>query len=625
MPITAADLIWAKSERMTDEDDGGGRLTAQAIAWGEENQVFDDLTDVERAAGKVSIRKVYAGVASADAAKYLDAGVVVLAPPADPAVSVVAFSTGDFYDERADLATRLESQVVRGGIANAWLWGDHIDGQRSVTLWQRLSYTMPAVGARIELVRREAGVTISNQVLWITRVTEQTIERTDVSGTYYVRQIVCEIAEALRAEYAGVEPLRTDPALTVDGTTVYETRYNPGAVEIVGAQPLQVAATLGDYTLDVGSLYQPLIPTAFAETALADVNPGGDSATLVAAHATTVTFSTALDVVKPGASLYLGTAAMPGTVSIVVSGSTLTDQGGTMLLSGSEIGTIDYGAGVIVWNDACLAYGTATKAVTFRPGVTPTRVADSASQPVTLENRGFVWVITLAPIPAPGTLRVAYRANNAWYVIADRGDGYLRGADSSYGSGSLSFSTGTATVTTGALPDPDSDIIYVWGTPIDYTIRSGQSVNPLRVEEQTDHPDVVPGSFSISWDTVSVSDDGAGGLSGTGGSGWVRYATGEWLLEPSTVPAIGTEFTVDYQNGAGVEEVFDSPARDGNGDIPLTLSAAPQAGSLELEWTVELLAADAEAAWGITEEFTAYRIADGNGFPNFGGTVGWFG
>lgn len=138
MPITANDLRWYKSERMTDEDDGGGRMTGHEIVWGEENQVFDDISDVERAAGKVSLRKVYAAVASEDDAKYLDAGIVVLRPPADPDTSVVAFSTGDYYDERSDLATRLESQVVRGAVFAAWLWGDHIIGQRAVTLWNRL-------------------------------------------------------------------------------------------------------------------------------------------------------------------------------------------------------------------------------------------------------------------------------------------------------------------------------------------------------------------------------------------------------------------------------------------------------------------------------------------------------
>ena len=93
----------------------------------------------------------------------------------------------------------------------------------------------------------------------------------------------------------------------------------------------------------------------------------------------------------------------------------------------ADIGTIDYSNGVCIWTSACPAYGAATKTVTYKPAAVPMRVADTASQAVLLENRGFVWVITLAPIPSPGSLRVAYRVNNAWYVLMDQGDGTLAG------------------------------------------------------------------------------------------------------------------------------------------------------------------------------------------------------
>ena len=117
MAITADTLRWYRSERMTDEDDGGGQMSGTEIVPGQENQVFDDLSDVDRAAGDVSIRKVYAAVASNDDDKYLDAGVLVLRPPADPTAAVTLFSTGDYYDERAALRERLESGITRGGLS----------------------------------------------------------------------------------------------------------------------------------------------------------------------------------------------------------------------------------------------------------------------------------------------------------------------------------------------------------------------------------------------------------------------------------------------------------------------------------------------------------------------------
>jgi hypothetical protein len=589
MAITADSLRWYQSERMTDEDDGGGRMTANEIVWGDENQVFDDISDVDRAAGDVSIRKVYASVNSNDADKYLDAGVVVLRPPADPDVSVVAFSTGDYYDERADLADRLESQVVRGAVWQAWLWGDHVIGQKAVTFWQRMSYELPAIGQRLELVKRESSVTTATQMLWITRVTEQTVERVDGVGPYQVRMVTCEIAEALRDDFKGVEPQRTDPTTQgTNGTLVYETRYNPGAINVVGAVPLSAQAELGDYTVKVDSLYQPLIPTAFAESALADINPGGDSASLFAGRSSgTIAWTTTLDCMKPGAQMFLGGPVFPGTLTITYSGTNTTDDGGKLMRSGVEIGTINYSSGICTWNSACPNTSTSTKTVAYRPAGVPTRVAETAFLEVTVENRGFVWVLTLAPIPAPESLRVAYRVNNEWYLLLERGDGTLSGADSSYGSGTLSYETGTVTVTTGALPDPDSLILFSWGTPSNYFAHGGEVVDPVKLSGTLANPGVAPGTVSVTWSGGSLTDSGMNGvLSGTGGSGTIKYRTGEWEITPTTVPAQGAVFSWEYDYGDPVEEVFAHPSRDGEGKLLITLDQVPRAGSVEVEWNV---------------------------------------
>jgi hypothetical protein len=600
MAIQAADLRWYCSERMHDESDGGGQMSGAEILFGSENRIFDDLSDVDRAAGDVSIRKVYAAVADDSDDKYLDAGVVVLRAPTDPDVSVLAFSTGDYYDERSALRERLESGISRGAVYQGYLWGTHIAGQRAITLWQRLSANLPAVSSRLELVALSGTTVLHSQVLWVTRVVSEPVERIDAQGTYQVRSVVCELAEPLRDSYSGVEPARTDPSSPQ--AKVYETRYSPEAVPLVGIRPLVEAAALGDYSVKVDSLYAPLIPTALSETALADTTPGASTATLVQARASgTVNWSTTTQCVKPGVSLYLGGPLTPGTLSIGVSGSTITDSGGRAMLSGEQIGSVDYSNGVVLWADSCPNYGANSKSVTYTPAALPLRVGDTAAQAVTAENRGYVWVLTLSPIPAPGSLRVAYRANDAWYVLTDRGDGALAGSDSSYGSGSINFSTGTVTITTGAIPDADSEILYAWGVPIGYTKRGGSAVASPKVRGQTANPGVAPGSMTISWGSYSLTDNGLGALAGTGGSGAVRYSTGEWEITPTTLPAVGTELAVTYGWGDPTVETFASPARDGNGDVPLTLAAAPQAGSLELEWDLEV--SDLPTQWDTVETY----------------------
>lgn len=580
MTIAVSDLKLFQSERMTDNADGGGQMSGTEIVSGQENQIFDDVSDVDRAAGDVSIRKVYAAVTSATADKYLDAGICVFANPADPAVSVAAFSTGSFFDERDALKNRLEQTISRGGRWHGWLWGTHLVGQRAVVLWQRPEADLPATGARLELVAKAGTVEQYNQFLWVTRVREEIRTISDEKGAFAVREVTCEIAEPLAANYAGPDPSRVDPTTASLSALFYETRYNAEAVPLFGARPLVAAAESGDFSVQVDDLYLPIVPTSLNETALPDVNPVGDSPALVAANASTVNFVTTTQSIRPNASLYCGTGILPGTLSIAVSGSTIADDNGKARLATTHVGDVDYGNGIITWNDACPNYAAASKTVTFQPAARPLGVAESAAQIVTAENQGFVWVFTLSPIPLPGTLRVSYRVANKWYVITDQGGGQLNGVDSSYGSGQLNFSTGTVTWTAGGLPDVDSEIIYLWGTPASYTARGGSAVDAPVIRGQTAEPNVMPGSVSVAW-TVGATeytlDDTTGyligQLSGAGGVGGINYATGEWWARPTLLPPTGTEFTIDYAYGEPLSQTFVEPEEDVNGNLTLQLTA----------------------------------------------------
>ncbi len=554
MAITVADLKFFKSERMTDYDDGGGRMTGNAIISGVENEIFDDVSDVDRAAGDVSIRKVYAAVTSANTDKYLDAGVVIFKEPDDAAASVLALSTGSFYDEREDIKNRIENTITRGARWNGWLWGQHLIGQRAVVLWQRPTDEVPATGERLELVQMASGVQHHNQFLWITRVTETVRTRNDDNGAYSIREVVCEIAEPLEADYLGVEPSRYDPQVGANSALVYGTRYNANAVALFGIKPLVTQADVGDFSCTIPTLYEYIIPTSLLEVGLTDVNPGGDTPALIPGGSTPVTFTTTADVVKPNVGMYLGTGARPGTINVQYGASLITDDNGTMKLASVDIGSVDYGNGILSWNSECPSWGNGNKTVTFAPASRPTRVADTAAIVVTASNRGYVWTITLSPIPARQTLRISYRVNGKWYVLNDLGNGLLQGVDSSYGSAILSFDTGTVLLTTGEIPDVDSEIIFTWGTTVNYTARGGSSTDAPFVVGQTANIGLRPAHTSVSWllggSTRTLTDGaGDGTLTGSDGVGFVDYWTGAWWVRPNVLPAVGTEFTISYQYG----------------------------------------------------------------------------
>ena len=131
--------------------------------------------------------------------------------PADPDVSVVAFSTGDYYDERKDLATRMESsRSCAAGSDTAGCGATTSSARRAVTLWQRLSLRdLPAVGQRLELVTRAVrGDHGHSRCCGSPGSSSRPSSGWMPSGIYQVRQVVCEIAEPL---LAGLHGVRADP------------------------------------------------------------------------------------------------------------------------------------------------------------------------------------------------------------------------------------------------------------------------------------------------------------------------------------------------------------------------------------------------------------------------------
>ena len=57
MPIETNNLVLYKSERLTDTPDGGGKYSGQVVVDGESNNLFPDVSELDRTMGRVSLRK----------------------------------------------------------------------------------------------------------------------------------------------------------------------------------------------------------------------------------------------------------------------------------------------------------------------------------------------------------------------------------------------------------------------------------------------------------------------------------------------------------------------------------------------------------------------------------------
>jgi len=208
---------------------------------------------------------------------------------------------------------------------------------------------------------------------------------------------------------------------------------------------------------------------------------------------------------------------------------------------------------------------------------------------IALANRALNYVFACRPLPAAGTVQVSYRALDRWYNLTDQGDGTLTGN----GAGTVDYQTGTILVTLQALPDVDTLIVIQWGTPLSYRVRAGQTVGPVQIKHTCAEGHCERNTVTASWyaggGQVSVSDDGDGNLSGTGGTGTVRYATGELTIAPSVMPDPSSELRVSYDYGSPITESWSGVVPEPNGTIALQITQTPiHAGSFQLKFTANL-------------------------------------
>jgi len=114
MPILSGDIKLVASQVMDDVPEGGGAPTSTVIVDGTSNSIFPDISELDRAGGRINLRKVHVHVQTPDRDTYLGGNVVVAEPPQDPNVSITLFSTRDTFDRRNAAKSRIEAYLNKG-------------------------------------------------------------------------------------------------------------------------------------------------------------------------------------------------------------------------------------------------------------------------------------------------------------------------------------------------------------------------------------------------------------------------------------------------------------------------------------------------------------------------------
>ena len=547
MTILAGDIKLVASQVMDDSETGGGAPTSTVIQDGTSNSIFNDISELDQASGRVNLRKTFAHVQTTNTDTYLGANIIVADPPDDPRVSVTIFSTGSVFDRRDEAKNRIEAYLNSGTVMPGYLLENHITGQRSIQIFQRESADVPAVGHTLYLVKNEG---LSDQVEQYVRVTRATPEVRTFSylngGTYvdYTAVVVtCDISDMLRYDFPGSPPSRAFAAAA--GKSIIRDTVVADAATYYGVTPLTSAAAIGDINVKVGSIYSQLVPNSQTETPLIDMKPSAD-------------FSHIL-------------ATSPREIS--VGGSPFSQR--------------------------------------FRIGQS---------------NRAFSYATILKPLPAPGSVKVTYRALGRTYTITDDGNGNLTGA----GSGIVSYATGSVNVTLSALPDDRSAVVFYWGQNVSYANRSSETF--FRMPEfaiTLANRGITPGSFTATWESGGVAKTATASANGDvsgDATGYLNHVNGVGYLKPTAMPDPGAQMNFNYTWSAMVEETKTMLSPDPTGSVTFSLTQEPIPGSVEVEWITSRVSSSTNGTSinsGSTAKTTGTSASQVSENPRFNTALGY--
>lgn len=522
------------SENLTDYDDGGGMMSGNEIVSGNVNNMFPDISRLDRVYGRVSLRKAFISAMTDDNDVYSGVHVILDDPPDDPNVSVTLFTRKDYFDHRTDARDRIESYVVQGVRYNGYLLANQLEGARSIQIVQREELDLPSIGDVLYLVE---GNYLYSQYVRITDISHAVRSFMVSANSGYVeirrRVVTCETSDPLRYTFHGAEASYND----AHGVAVPYTASVADSAKYYGVKTVVEAVSPGTYTVRASGIFNHLVPSAQAESAIIDRTVSGQTQGLKEGgdrQSATVTFAPAA-----GSRFFCGGGVASGSFAMTSTSYSWADDGlGNIVRGGTAEGVIDYGSGVVTFS---VSLPGAAYNVSWNPAVAFSGINRTLSVDVTLASRSWNYVATLAPLPVSGSVVVDYMSQGNWYRLRENGAGELIPDMTGTGTGVYNSGTGTVLLTCAALPDVDSRILFSWLADDEYrTMKSTVLNNAFCHKFILPKSPVEPGSVSFLWDGVAVSETldeetGKGKLLGV--TGEINYQTGEITVIPPVLKA----------------------------------------------------------------------------------------
>ena len=598
MPINKTDIKLKQSQRLDDTDYGGGQSTSIDIISGEINNLYPDISRLDRTYGRVSLRKAYLQVDTNDRSTYYGAHSAITRNAKDPNVAVCFFTDNDWFSQRYAAKTRIENYLVQGPLYLAALLGNHYKGTSVIQLHTSTVIAAPKNGEVYVLVSNPDSNEEKKQYVRITKVEEEIIKVASSDTSSYTKKLLrLTLGTRLLFDFEGTEIFQGIAGYNSRLQTCIYTTTVADASSYYGVSELIEDVRVGDTQIRVDTIYTRLLPSTQSSTSITDA---GIASTVSAVLDDNANANNQNYVIKKpfayriesNGKLYIGTGVKRGTLQWQTNPPLTDDGAGNIVRNSTNIGSIDYTTGIITFISS-ISTSIGTGELSYVPSVAFNQTAISGAIPIEVGNRGYVYTFLCDPIPMRGTLRVDYLAGGKWYTLKDDGRGALVGSDPAVGAGQVNLQSGSVAITLGAQPDVNSSIMLFWAQDTRAYDLSGGTYD-LEYQFTARHTGLARNTVVISWnsDTVGIVDNGRTELvvatknssgkwvaaANAESVGTVAYATGEIQFKPSAsqaAPLASENIWVRYNYGDVKTETFNEPTRGGNGRLSLDLHNTP--------------------------------------------------
>lgn len=543
MAITQNDLEILKSEIMADTPDGGGLPTGIAVIDGVSNNLFPDVSDIDRLIGRVRLRKVSLGVKTANAELLQAVRMLFTELPENPNISVFAFKASSFADRRVDAQNKIESYLAFGSKWAGHILETQLTGQRVIQISLGLKDAIPAVGQPLVIVQNEGQVDEYYQYIRPLKVDSAVREfQRTVSESVTRNVVTIEFGDTLTKTFSGL----TVPEFYANANTnrraiLREARVADAAKYYSASRLAEPVVAMTSRQVKINSIYTQVVPSTQVETPLLQLDAANQIATQARGNGVISINQSVTVAVNTAFSIASGVAV--GTLSLTLGGLTLTDIDGQLVgVDNIAYASIRYGTGNVTWySNAPMGQQTITG--TYKAASEVTSVAQTDYQ-IVGDNAGYNFIKELAAPPVPNSLKISYTVQGNNYLVHDNGRGLLID-DNGNGRGTLQGST--ALLSTEAIPDAGSYITYSFGLDLGNTAYTGLTLAPA-YHKLSLGDDMPKGNIAITWSAGSatladgvITGDATGKLLGT-----------TILIAPKTSVAVGEDFNLSYNKiGAG--------------------------------------------------------------------------